>query len=76
MSVSIMLKPSSSACNLKCKYCFYNSLADKRDVGFKGMMSEETARRVVGKAFDLADSTDVFFTFQGGEPLLRGIEFF
>ncbi len=76
MSISVMLKPSSSACNLKCEYCFYNSLSDKREIGFKGMMSEETARNVIQKAFDFADSTDVFFTFQGGEPLLRGIEFF
>lgn len=76
MSISVMLKPSSSACNLKCEYCFYNSLADNRDVGFKGMMSEETLRNVIQKAYDFADSTDVFFTFQGGEPLLRGIEFF
>lgn len=76
MSVSVMLKPSSSACNLKCEYCFYNSLADKRDVGFKGMMSENTARSVIEKSLNFADSTDVYFTFQGGEPLLRGIEFF
>lgn len=76
MPISVMLKPSSSACNLKCEYCFYSSLADNRDEGFKGMMSLQTAENVIKKAFDFADGTDVFFTFQGGEPLLRGIDFF
>lgn len=76
MPISVMLKPSSSACNLKCEYCFYSSLASNRDEAFKGMMSLETAENVIKKALDFADGTDVFFTFQGGEPLLSGIDFF
>ncbi|MFR5876545.1 MAG: radical SAM protein [Eubacterium sp.] len=76
MPISVMLKPSSSACNLKCEYCFYNSISNARDQGFKGMMSEQTAEQVLLKAFDFADGSDVFFTFQGGEPLLRGLDFF
>lgn len=76
MPISVMLKPSSSACNLKCEYCFYSSIADERAQGFKGMMSEQTAEQVILKAFEFADGGDVFFTFQGGEPLLRGLDFF
>ena len=31
--------PSSSKCNLKCKYCFYNSIADEREVSDYGFLS-------------------------------------
>lgn len=71
-----MIKPSSSACNLSCAYCFYNSLSSQRQETFKGMMSRQTAKNVIAKAFEFADSSDVFFTFQGGEPLLSGLDFF
>ena len=76
MSISVMIKPASSACNLKCKYCFYTSLAKERDCENKGMMSLQTAENLVKSAFDFTGGEDVFFTFQGGEPLLRGIDFF
>lgn len=71
-----MIKPASSACNLSCEYCFYNSVSSHRQESFKGMMSRQTSQNVTKKAFDFADSTDIFFTFQGGEPLLAGIDFF
>lgn len=76
MPISVMVKPSSSACNLKCEYCFYTSLAEKRDEAFKGYMDGKTAQNIIKSALEYAESTDVFFTFQGGEPLLSGIDFF
>lgn len=76
MPISVMIKPSSSACNLRCDYCFYNSIAKSRNEEYKGMMSLETARNTIEKAFEFAKGTNVSFAFQGGEPSLRGIEFF
>lgn len=76
MAVSVMLKPSSSLCNLKCEYCFYSSLSEERSEYSKGMMTSDTAERVILSAFDFADGSDVYFTFQGGEPLLRGIDYY
>lgn len=76
MPVSVMLKPSSSLCNLKCEYCFYSSLADERSKYSMGMMSEKTALNTIKSALSFAKGTDVYFTFQGGEPLLRGIDFY
>lgn len=75
MPISIMLKPSSSACNLKCEYCFYSSVADSRAVANRGMMTQDTARRVLQSALDYCQD-DIYIAFQGGEPLLRGKEFF
>lgn len=76
MAISVMLKPSSSNCNMKCRYCFYHSLASNRSEFSKGMMNLETARRVIDSALDFAKGTDVYFTFQGGEPLLCSIDFY
>lgn len=76
MPVSIMLKPSSSLCNLRCEYCFYSSLASERAEYSKGMMSENTAVNIIKSVLEFADGSDVFFTFQGGEPLLSGLKFF
>lgn len=76
MPISVMLKPASSNCNLACEYCFYHSLSSKRNDFSKGFMSENTARKVIDSALDFAKGTDVFFTFQGGEPLLCSLDFY
>ncbi len=76
MSVSVMLKPASSACNLKCKYCFYTSLAENRSDYSKGFMTDKTVENVIKSALSLAKGTPVVFTFQGGEPTLCGIDFY
>ena len=76
MNISIMLKPASSNCNLRCKYCFYNDLSSHREMPSHGMMSEKTLRSTLKKAFDFAGHDRVMLSFQGGEPLLAGKEFF
>lgn len=75
-SLSVMLKPSSSMCNLNCKYCFYNDLSQKRESKNYGIMSLDTAEVVVKKAFDFCKGASVNFAFQGGEPTLCGIDFY
>lgn len=74
--LSIMIKPASSLCNMRCKYCFYHDVTDHRDVKSFGMMSEETAENLIEKALSFANGESITFAFQGGEPTLRGIEFF
>ncbi|MGL5245399.1 MAG: radical SAM protein, partial [Sarcina sp.] len=73
--ITLLIKPASSACNLKCTYCFYHSLSDKRDVKSYGTMNESTLETVVKKALKEADS-ECTFAFQGGEPTLAGLSFF
>lgn len=74
--ISIMVKPASSLCNLRCKYCFYHDVAAKREAYGFGIMDARTARILITKALDYADGRRVYFTFQGGEPTLAGLEFF
>ncbi len=74
--LSIMIKPASALCNMRCKYCFYHDVTDHRDVKSFGFMSEETAYNLIQKALAFADGESVAFAFQGGEPTIRGIDFF
>ncbi|KNF09551.1 anaerobic sulfatase-maturating enzyme [Gottschalkia purinilytica] len=73
--ISILIKPSSSKCNLRCKYCFYNSLSEKRDTKDYGFMNEETITNLVKNILEYADDHCVF-AFQGGEPTLIGLDFY
>ena len=43
MPISVMLKPASGNCNLRCKYCFYHDLAATRQTENKGYMTRDTA---------------------------------
>ncbi len=73
--VNILIKPASSACNMACAYCFYRDVASNRGTAFEGMLSLETMATVIRSAFEYADHL-CSFTFQGGEPTLRGLDFF
>lgn len=73
--ISLLIKPASSNCNLRCTYCFYHSLAENRDVKSYGIMSIDTLETIVKKTLEYADST-CGFAFQGGEPTLAGLGFF
>ena len=75
--LTALVKPASSACNLKCGYCFYCDEASARSGCGKGFMSIDTARNLIKKVFDFCGSGSVIsFMFQGGEPLLAGLRFF
>lgn len=71
-----MIKPASSNCNLRCKYCFYHDLASCREMPSHGMMTLHTLEDILKKAFEFADGSMVMISFQGGEPLLAGKDFF
>ncbi len=75
--ISIMLKPASSACNLRCKYCFYTDLAGKRDTFCFGAMSQKTGEKILlNVKRDLESGDSVTIAFQGGEPTLVGLDWY
>ena len=74
-AISVLRKPSSSMCNMSCDYCFYCDEAQKRSQESYGFMSEQTLKNVIRKTMLRAEGM-ISYTFQGGEPTLRGIEFF
>lgn len=75
-ALSIMIKPASSLCNLKCQYCFYHSLSASRQYKDYGIMDSQTSLQLIQKALDFANGDSIYFAFQGGEPLLAKLEYF
>ncbi len=75
-NLSVMLKPSSSKCNLNCKYCFYHCISSSRDIEDYGFMEKETLEEIVEKIKAYCNGGECTIGFQGGEPLLRGIDFY
>lgn len=73
--ISILLKPASSSCNMRCLYCFYADVTKQREIANYGMMSVDTVEVIIKKALEFADGF-ASFGFQGGEPTLAGLEFF
>ena len=73
--ISLLIKPASGLCNMRCKYCFYADEMEKRDIPSFGIMNSETAENLIKFAYANAEKS-CRFVFQGGEPTLAGIEFF
>lgn len=73
--IQVMIKPASGNCNMRCKYCFYKDISEKRENPSYGMMSRETLCNIVKKVLLYAE-LECSFVFQGGEPTLVGIGFY
>ena len=73
--ISILIKPTSSLCNMKCAYCFYEDVAKQRNDYSKGMMDEKTSHRLIDEVFSL-NVSQINFCFQGGEPTRIDISFY
>ena len=75
--LSIMIKPASSLCNLRCKYCFYADIADLREVRSFGIMKPEMTEAILANIKEGLDTGDrITFAFQGGEPTIAGLDYF
>lgn len=71
----LMLKPAGPDCNLACEYCYYRAKA----AWFPGRtprMDHGTLERVTAAYLEAHPGPEVTFGWQGGEPLLMGVEFF
>ena len=49
-NLTFLIKPSSSACNLDCKYCFYKDISKNRDVYTNDFMDISTLENIVKNA--------------------------
>ncbi len=75
--LSVLIKPASSLCNIKCKYCFYNDISSLREVVSYGVMSDEVMKKMIDNIYvDLNDGDILTVAFQGGEPTFAGIEYY
>lgn len=73
--LSLLIKPASGSCNLRCKYCFYADEAENRSFPSLGRMTPHAMCAIADKALAYADG-ECTFAFQGGEPTLAGLDFY
>lgn len=73
--VSLLIKPASGMCTMRCSYCFYVDETAHRQIPSRGIMSGEVMKHLVDRALEFADRYCAF-AFQGGEPSLAGLNFF
>ena len=71
---TVLVKPASGLCNMRCSYCFYCDEMEKREEGVRGMMSVDTAKNLIKKAMRQAKD-EVCFAFQGESRLCGGWTF-
>lgn len=75
--LAIMIKPASSACNLRCRYCFYEDLSRIRTTSSFGVMKEDVMEGMLETIFrEMVPGDRITFAFQGGEPTLAGLPWF
>ena len=76
-TISLLIKPASSLCNLRCRYCFYADVSSLRAMPSYGIMQDETVAAMLHNVFsEFTDGDVVNFAFQGGEPTLAGLAYF
>lgn len=73
--VSLLIKPASGSCNMRCRYCFYEDEMKNRAVKSYGIMQDGVLEAIIRKTLEFADRECTFY-FQGGEPTLAGLEFY
>jgi len=71
-----MAKPSGPICNLDCSYCFYLEKESLFPGRHRFLMSDEVLRAYVAQNIRSEPGPEVLFTWQGGEPMLRGLDFY
>lgn len=72
---SLLIKPTSADCNLRCDYCFYLNRNSLHPAHAPHRMTTETLEHMVS-SFMALPMKQYAFGWQGGEPALMGVEFF
>ena len=72
----IMLKPAGAHCNLACKYCYYLEKNKLYPTAQRHLMSDEMLEQFTREYIEAQTMSQVLFTWHGGEPLLRSIDFY
>ncbi|UCC18488.1 MAG: anaerobic sulfatase maturase [Promethearchaeota archaeon] len=71
---SLLIKPASADCNLRCEYCFYIDHLDK--IKKTPRMSNEVLETIISSYMQTDQNNNYSFGWQGGEPMIMGLKFF
>lgn len=72
----VMLKPAGAHCNLACKYCYYLEKNNLYQNSHRHLMSDEMLEQFTREYIEAQTIPQVLFTWHGGEPLMRSIDFY
>jgi uncharacterized protein len=71
----LLAKPAGAACNLGCQYCFFLSKENLYQ-GDSYLMNDELLEIYIKQLLESSAGPQVDIAWQGGEPMLRGIDFY
>lgn len=71
-----MTFPVGPTCNLDCEYCYYLKKTELYPETNNFQMTEEILEEYIKQYIDAQPGPVVNFGWQGGEPTLRGLDFF
>ena len=71
----LLAKPAGAACNLGCRYCFFLSKENlyPRE---SPLMDEAMLDTYIRQLLESSPGPQVDIAWQGGEPMLRGLDFY
>ena len=72
----VMLKPAGAHCNLACKYCYYLEKSHLYQNTPRHLMTDEMLEQFTREYIEAQTMPQVLFTWHGGEPLMRSIDFY
>ena len=72
---SLLVKPASADCNLRCKYCFYLDRAELYPQSSRHRMSDEVLTRMIS-TYLATPQPQYSIGWKGGEPTVMGLDFY
>lgn len=72
----LMAKPNGPVCNLNCTYCYYLEKKKLYPASVSYRMDEALLESFTKQYIESQDIPEIAFTWQGGEPVLMGIDYF
>lgn len=72
----LLAKPAGASCNLGCQYCFFLSKENLYPPRESPLMTNALLDTYIRQLMQSSPGPQVEVAWQGGEPMLRGIDFF
>lgn len=72
----LMAKAGGAQCNLACDYCYYLEKAKLYQQQPRQAMSDRTLEAYIKQYLEAQTTPTVLFTWHGGEPMLRSLDFY
>ena len=72
----VFAKPAGSACNLRCRYCYYLEKKKLYPDTDHFLMAYNILEEYIKQHIEASTESTINFSWHGGEPLLAGINFY